>query len=84
MPITKSAQKALRQSVRRKKLNLVKKEAMKNAVKNARKIKSGEALSLAYKAIDKAVKKGVIKKMAAARKKSRLAKFLSAQAGLKK
>jgi len=76
MPITKSAQKALRQSRRRKKINLARKEAMKGAIKDAQKIKSSEALSLAYKAIDKAVKKGVIKKQTAARKKSRLTRFL--------
>lgn len=76
MPITKSAEKALRQSIRRKKSNLIKKQAFKSAIKNAQKLKSSEALSLAYKAIDKAVKKGVLKKNTASRKKSSLAKLL--------
>ena len=76
MPITKSAQKALRQSERRRKLNLRNKEAMKSAIKETKKLKTPEALSVAYKAIDKAVKRGVIKKTAANRKKSRLAKLL--------
>lgn len=76
MAITKSAQKALRQSIRRKKINLRRKGAFKDAIKEARKLKSNEALSLAYKAIDKAAKRGVIKKNTANRKKSRLAKLL--------
>lgn len=57
---------------------------MKNAIKKIKKLKSEnkteEALKLtsqAYKAIDKAAKAGVIKKQAASRKKSRLAKFLN-------
>lgn len=55
---------------------------MKTAIKIARKLKTenkDEAmkyLAVAYKAIDKAAKRGVIKKGAADRKKSRLAKFL--------
>jgi small subunit ribosomal protein S20 len=76
MAITKSAQKALRQSRRRRKMNLLKKEAIKKTFKNFKKSKSEEALSLAYQAIDKAAKKGAIKKRAASRRKSRLAKML--------
>ena len=55
---------------------------MKAAVKTARKLKTEnkdealKQLAVAYKAIDKAAKRGVIKKGAADRKKSRLAKFL--------
>lgn len=56
---------------------------MKDNVKEIKKLKSAgkteEALKLisqAYKAIDKAAKRGVIKKNTASRKKSRLAKFL--------
>ncbi len=91
MAITKSAQKALRQSLRRKKINLAKKTALKKILKEIRDLKSegktDEALKLlsqAYKKIDKAAKGGVIKKQNASRKKSRLIKLLSAQAGLKK
>lgn len=82
MPITKSAKKALRQSVRRRERNLVKKEAFKDAVKKIKKLlqtnKTEEAKKLipeAYKTIDKAAKTGVIKKNTAARKKSRLMKL---------
>ncbi len=55
---------------------------MAGAVKEARELagksraEQVEALKKAYSAIDKAMKRGVIKKNAAARKKSRLAKFL--------
>jgi small subunit ribosomal protein S20 len=83
MPITKSAQKALRQSIRRKKINLKRKEAVRKILKEIKKLKSEgkteEALKLlsrAYKTIDKAAKKGVLKKRTASRKKSRLTKFL--------
>jgi small subunit ribosomal protein S20 len=83
MPITKSAKKALRQSLRRRARNLEKKEAFKNVLKEirrlveAKKIKEAEALVPgAYKALDKAAKTGVIKKNTASRKKSRLMKLL--------
>jgi small subunit ribosomal protein S20 len=83
MAITKSAQKAFRQSLRRKKINLKKKLAMKNILRAIKKLKSEgkseealKLLPLAYKKIDKAAQRGVIKKQNAARKKSRLVKFL--------
>lgn len=47
---------------------------MHDAMKNALTKGSKENLSAAYKAIDKAAKAGVIKKNAAARKKSQMAK----------
>jgi len=57
---------------------------MKGAVKNiksliSQKDKDGASSSLseAYKAIDKAAKRGVIKKNTAARKKSRLSKMIT-------
>ena len=79
MPITKSAQKALRSSLRKRAVNVRRRDAMADAIKRVKKLViSGKkedaltALSLAYKAIDKAAKTGFIKKNAAARKKSRL------------
>lgn len=82
MPITSSAKKALRQSFRKREFNLKRLNEMKAAVKIVKKSKQNggadvAALSVAYKAIDKAAKRGVIKKGAADRKKSRLAKFLA-------
>ena len=82
MPITRSAKKALRVSKRKKVFNLRRKDTMNKAVKSIKKMEkvskeeAVKSLSLAYKAIDKAAKKGVIKKNAASRKKSRLAKML--------
>lgn len=83
MPITKSAKKALRQNIARRKRNLQKKEAYKKAVKEIKKAlvakdieKAKTLISKAYKALDKAAKVGVIKKNKASRLKSRLAKRL--------
>lgn len=80
MPITSSAKKALRSSKRKRLVNLAGKENMAKTVKTVKKLvvakskdEAQKALSLAYKAIDKAAKKGIIKKNAASRKKSRLA-----------
>ncbi len=79
MPITRSAKKALRGSERKRVVNLRRKKKLDTSVKDVKKlVVSGskadaqKALSLAYKAIDKAAKKGLIKKGAAARKKSRI------------
>jgi len=83
MPIIKSAKKALRASARKRVFNLKRKDAMKSAVKDVKKLvadkkvkDANKSLSAAYQAIDKAVKRGVIKKNTAARKKSRLAKSI--------
>lgn len=80
MPITKSAKKALRGSARKHVFNIRRKKKLDDAVKEVKKVAtkaekaaSMKALSLAYKAIDKAAKGGLIKKGAADRKKSRLA-----------
>ena len=81
MPITKSAKKAVKSSKRKRLFNLRRLSAMKSSVNEVKKLavaKSSDAmkfLSEAYKAIDKAMKNGVIKKNTAARKKSRLAKL---------
>jgi len=79
MPITKSAKKALRGSTRKRVINQKRKENMKSSVKDVKKLlidkkakEAKTALSLAYQAIDRAAKRGVIKKNTAARKKSRL------------
>jgi small subunit ribosomal protein S20 len=79
MAITKGARKAHRSSLRKRVFNVRRKTAMHDVVKQVRKAaQSGntdEAQKLmpaAYKAIDKAAKRGVIKANTAARKKSRL------------
>lgn len=77
MPITKSAKKALRQSLRKKDNNLFHKNRVNKIVKQIKELsaenKKDEAkklVSLAYKYIDKAAKSRVIKKNTASRKKS--------------
>lgn len=84
MPITKSAKKALRQSAKRKKVNVLRKKKIRGLIKEARNLvvqkKIDEAKKLLpqiYKALDKTAKKGAIKKNAASRKKSRITKFIN-------
>ncbi len=79
MPITKGAEKAHRSSLRKHVFNQRRKTAMNDTVKKLRKAVQGgnkdeaqKMLPEAYKAIDKAAKRGIIKKNTAARKKSRL------------
>jgi len=83
MPIKKSAKKALRQSKKRRKRNLVHKRKIKDLIKEVKSLvsqkKIKEARSLlpkVYKALDKAVKVRVIKKNTASRKKSRITNFI--------
>lgn len=80
MAITSSAKKAIRSSAKKRVFNLRRRNALADATKAVMKAvavkdASGAAklLPSAYKAIDKAMKNGVIKKNTAARKKSRLA-----------
>lgn len=79
MPITKGAEKAHRQSLKKRVFNIRRKNTMSDVVKSVNKAviagdtkKAKELLPKAYKAIDKAAKKGIIKDNTAARKKSRL------------
>ncbi len=74
-----SAKKAIKHSAKAQVFNLRRKRAMKSVVKEAKAlISSGnkksatDILPKLYKAVDKAVKRGVIKKNTAARKKSRI------------
>ncbi len=84
MPITTSAKKALRSSKRKHVYNLRRKDTLQDTTKKVKKLivagKKEEATKMlpdVYQAIDKAAKRGVIKKNAAARKKSRIAKALA-------
>lgn len=82
MPITQSAKKAIRGSLRKKAFNDRRKRTMKEIIKKIEKVaktdkaEAGKMLSGAFKAIDKAAKNGVIKKHNAARKKSRLSRLV--------
>lgn len=79
MAITKSAKKAHRASLRKKVFNDARKKALREAIKGTRAAQKGDtqALAKAYQAIDKAYKRGLIKKNTAARRKASVAKLLS-------
>lgn len=75
MANTSSAKKAIRSSERKKIINLRTKRAFKEASKAVgAKGSSADALTKAFKAIDKAAKANVIHRNTAARYKSKLAK----------
>ncbi len=77
MPNLQNAKKALRVAARKRVINDRRRRAMKVAVKSVKSTKTAEDLSKAFQAIDKAAKRGVIKKNTASRKKSRLAKAMA-------
>lgn len=79
MANTQSAKKALRSDARKRVFNVRRNRAMKDSVKEVHELVRGGQLKEAqaklpeaYKSIDKAARRGVIKKNTAARKKSRL------------
>ena len=79
MAITSSAKKAHKASLKKKVFNIRRKRAMKDVVKkigiliaDKKQDEAQAVLPKAYKAIDKAAKRGIIKKNTASRKKSRL------------
>ncbi len=78
MAITKSAKKAHRQSLRKKAFNDRMRKAVRVAQKGVREAKKGDtaALAAAYKAIDKSLKRGLMHKNTAARRKAAIAKSL--------
>lgn len=81
-----AAKKSIRADARKRVFNDRRRRAMKDIVKETKKLVSGgqneeakKLLPKAYKAIDKAAKRGIIKKNTAARKKSRLTKLVDKQ-----
>lgn len=79
-----AAKKWVKQSERRRVVNLARTHALKNATKATKKFiagkdvkGAGDSLAEAFKAIDKAVKGGILKKNSGDRKKSRLAKAIA-------
>jgi len=83
MPIIKSAKKALRQNIRRRKINLKRKADLKSIIKQYKKLVSSNKdeakkyLAQVYKKLDKSAKVNLIKKNKASRLKSRLAKLVA-------
>ena len=84
MPITSSAKKAMRQSNKKRIVNKKFKDDMKIAINVFEKKVSKKQdivindLSVVYGRIDKALKKGIIHKNTAARRKSSIAKLYNA------
>lgn len=83
MPIIKAQTKSVRQSARRKVFNDRRRRTMRETIKQIKEFALGkdkkaadELLPTAYKAIDKATKRGVIKKNTASRKKSQIARIV--------
>ena len=75
MPVTKSAQKALRQERKRTTINRSIKSRAQSAITAARQDPTTETIRQACSALDKAVKKHVVKKGKADRLKSRLSRL---------
>ena len=83
MPVLPNAEKALRASKRKAKVNRKIKSNVKTALKKMQQDPSQKNLETAYSAIDKAVKKNVYHKNKGARLKSQVAKLLE-EKGAKK
>lgn len=74
MPIIKSAIKRAKQTIQRRERNVATKRTLKDAVKAFVAAPAAETLSKAQSAIDTAVKKNVLNKNTASRRKAHLAK----------
>ena len=84
MAITKAAQKALRQSKRRRTVNIKRQINLKNLLKEVKLLVSQKKIEEAkkilpqvYQILDKSAKVGLIKKNTASRRKSRIDKSIN-------
>ncbi len=84
MPITKSAQKSVRKDQKRTKINIRRKDKIKDLLKKVNNLiaqgKRKEAEKLLpqiYKTLDKTAKTGIVKKNNISRKKSRITKAIN-------
>jgi small subunit ribosomal protein S20 len=75
MPVTKTAKRALRGSLRKKKVNDQLRTKLEVAIRMAKKSKTKKQIQTAQSLADKAAKKNIIHKNKAARIKSSLAKL---------
>ncbi|MBR5418773.1 30S ribosomal protein S20 [Candidatus Saccharibacteria bacterium] len=82
MPIIKSAKKAARQSIKRRENNQEIKKTIRTALKDFRNKPTAEKMAKVQSEYDKAVKKGLMKKNTASRRKAKLAEFAK-KAGVK-
>lgn len=76
MPILKNAKKALRVSKRKAAMNQPVRSKMKTMLDQVKKSKTSDALSKAFSAVDKAVKKNLIHRKKAARIKSQVSRLV--------
>jgi len=83
MPIIKAQKKSVRQSERRRVFNDRRRRTMRETVKQLKELvvqkdykQANDLLPAAYKAIDKATQRGVIKPNTASRKKSLIARLV--------
>lgn len=79
MPIIKSAKKAARQSIKRREQNQEIKKTIRAALKEFRSKPTAEKMAKVQSEYDKAVKKGLMKKNTASRRKAKLADFAKAK-----
>lgn len=84
MAKTKSAKKALKQTLKKRVRNLAYINKIKNLIKRTKSLavkgnaeEGKKLLPQLYKILDKAAKEGIIKKNTAARKKSRITKLIN-------
>ena len=80
MPIIKAAKKAARQAEKRTAHNQQIKKDIKTALKAFKASPTAETMAKIQSEYDKAVKKGLLKKNTASRRKAALAKFAKANA----
>ena len=78
MPIIKSAKKAARQAEKRRDNNQQIKKTIRGALKEFHAKPTAEKLAIVQSEYDKAVKKGLLKKNTASRRKAKLAAFAKA------
>ena len=88
MPIIKSAKKAARQATKRRSNNEAIKKTIRTALKDFKNKPTSEKMAKVQSEYDKTVKKGLMKKATASRRKAKLAAFAKANnvkvAGAKK
>jgi len=82
MPIIKSAIKRAKQTIKRRERNIVTKRSFRDAIKEFNAAPTAATLSAAQSALDTAVKKNVLEKRTASRRKAQLSKIAKA-AGVK-
>ena len=82
MPIIKSAIKRAKHTIKRRERNIVTKRSFRDAIKEFNAAPSAATLSAAQSALDTAVKKNVLEKNTASRRKAQLSK-IAKDAGVK-